>query len=371
MKIIQLRIESLNNIDLNIDFTPNIILCFSSLKDTQIRPYLSQLKSTFPNVKIVGCSTGGNIIDTSIHISGVTLTCIQFERSIIDIKLSQLSNENILPIKFCNPLHSKSLKHILVFTDLQSNHFSYINEFQNQLPENIKISGGVAATNSYTKNNDTYVIYNGVTYKNATVFIGLYGENIKVDFGSFAGWDSFGIERIVTRSEGNILYELNGEKALPIYKNYLSTIHEEFPSAAIKFPISVRIKEDQRPIVRTVAGYCEKEQSIEFAGDIPLYSSVKLMKANLDRIIQGAKKSAQQCLSPQHIKPQLALLISCMGRQAILENDIQEEIEVVREVFDENCTITGFYSYGEYAPISNASHGVLHNQTMTITTISE
>ena len=189
--------------------------------------------------------------------------------------------------------------------------------------------------------------------------------------GSHAGWDSFGIERMVTKASGNILYELNGEKALDVYKRNLDKLGEKLPESAIKYPVSVRISEHERPIIRTVIAVNETDKSIELAGDIPLLSSVKLMKANPDRIILGAQKSAEHSINQKNKLPQLAILVSCIGRQVILDQLINEELEVVRETFGESCYLSGFYSYGEFAPISKTCQGVLHNQTMTITTIRE
>ena len=69
--------------------------------------------------------------------------------------------------------------------------------------------------------------------------------------------------------------------------------------------------------------------------------------------------------------PELAILISCVGRKLVLNQRIEEEIEAVRDVFGKQTAITGFYSYGEISPITGIKRSELHNQTMTITTFSE
>ena len=371
MKIKQLNIISLKEVNIKLDFEPTLILCFSSFKETLVRPYLTLLKKAFPNTDIIGCSSGGNIEGVDIHTASLTLTCIQFESSSIEIKHSSLEKTDTSPISFKDVQNAQPLKHILSFADLQSNDFSFINNFQNQLPPNVKISGGIAATNQLVMNDETYIIYQDKTYKNTAVYIGLYSSDLTVNSGSNAGWDSFGTERIVTKSEGNKLYEVNGKSAYKLYTNYLESLGEHLPTAVVKYPISVRISEYERPIIRSVVGLDPEEQCLIFAGDIPLYSSVKLMKGNLDRIIQGAKKSAEESTTLPLKTPKLALLVSCMGRQAILQQNVQEELEIVHETLGSTCVLTGFYSYGEIAPISNTCKGVLHNQTMTITTISE
>lgn len=371
MQVAQFKIESLQDLNITPDFKPTLILCFSSLNQDDIQPFLTQVKKQFPDVPLVGCSTGGDILDTTINYSALSLTCIRFETTQIDIKRSHFTSSEDSPDQFKTPLTENLLEHMLVFTDLQSVDFNFIGRLQQQLPPHIKVSGGVAAANLLKRNNHTYIIHEASTYKHAAVFIGLYGEDLCVNYGSYAGWDSFGIERVVTKSEGNLLFELNQERAADIYINALTAIGITSPDEFINYPLSVRFSEDERPIIRTVIGYNETNGSIELAGDIPLHSSVKLMKANLDRIITGAKTSAENSINPQCKSPQLAILVSCIGRQAVLQQLITEELDVIKETLGDSCALTGFYSYGEFAPLSKTCKSVLHNQTMTITTISE
>ena len=68
---------------------------------------------------------------------------------------------------------------------------------------------------------------------------------------------------------------------------------------------------------------------------------------------------------------ELALLVSCVGRKMVLKQRIEEEVEAVQSVLGPAPVITGFYSYGEICPSDPDSTLQLHNQTMTITTLSE
>ena len=77
-------------------------------------------------------------------------------------------------------------------------------------------------------------------------------------------------------------------------------------------------------------------------------------------------------ISLRNSSPDLAILISCVGRKLVLKQRVEEEIERVREVIGESATMTGFYSYGEICPIKPfENHCELHNQTMTITVFKE
>jgi hypothetical protein len=116
----------------------------------------------------------------------------------------------------------------------------------------------------------------------------------------------------------------------------------------------------------------EQEQSLTFAGDVPEGCYVRLMKANFDRLIDGATGAAQAGYATiGSVPPDLALLISCVGRKLVLKQRGEEEVEGVREVLGTGPTLAGFYSYGEISPFTPEAKCELHNQTMTITTLAE
>jgi hypothetical protein len=116
----------------------------------------------------------------------------------------------------------------------------------------------------------------------------------------------------------------------------------------------------------------EAEHSLTFAGDMPQGGRARLMKANFDRLIDGAVGAAQTSYEAiGTTSPELALLISCVGRKLVLKQRIEEEVEGVQEVLGQETVLAGFYSYGEISPFNPSAKCELHNQTMTITTLSE
>jgi hypothetical protein len=106
-----------------------------------------------------------------------------------------------------------------------------------------------------------------------------------------------------------------------------------------------------------------------FAGDVPEGASAQLTRANVERLVNGASGAATASLAPR--APQLALLVSCVGRKLVLKQRVEEEVEAVADVLGEGVPLAGFYSYGELAPHVTGGPCRLHNQTMTVTTFSE
>ena len=116
----------------------------------------------------------------------------------------------------------------------------------------------------------------------------------------------------------------------------------------------------------------EEKKSMTFAGNLPVGSKVRLMKANFEKLIDGSSIAAKYSLSyHKEQPPQLALLISCVGRKLILQERSYEEVVAAKNIFGSETSITGFYSYGEISPFNPSPTCELHNQTMTITTFTE
>lgn len=185
------------------------------------------------------------------------------------------------------------------------------------------------------------------------------------------GWDPFGPERLVTRSRRNVLYELDGQRALDLYVRYLGEHAAGLPATGLLFPLALRSHEGADSVVRTILSVDEMAGSLTFAGDIPEGMRARLMKANFDRLIDGATGAARGSIGRDAAPPELALLISCVGRKLVLKQRIEEEVEAVREIVGPRATLAGFYSYGEISPAASGAPCALHDQTMTITILSE
>src|SRR5205807_895793 len=99
---------------------------------------------------------------------------------------------------------------------------------------------------------------------------------------------------------------------------YLGERANELPSAALLYPLALRgSMTDGNSVVRTVLAVDEVAQSLTFAGDIPTGHYVKLMRANFDRLILGARGAGQAAMG-EHSGPVLSIAISCVGRRLVL-----------------------------------------------------
>jgi hypothetical protein len=300
-------------------------------------------------------------------------TAIAFEHTHLygaSLKLGDMSDSFQAGERLANSLPRESLVHVLVISDGQNvNGSELVAGLTQHLPPGVTLTGGLAGDGDRFQ--ETLVLWDGPPESNIIAVIGLYGERIKVGFGSLGGWDAFGPERLVTRSASNILYELDEQPALGLYKKYLGEYARDLPASGLLFPLSLRTSAGES-VVRTILGIDEAEHSLMFAGDMPEGGYVRLMKANFDRLIDGAVGAAQTSYEAiGNTAPEFALLISCVGRKLVLKQRIEEEVEGVQDVLGQGTVLAGFYSYGEISPFNPSAKCELHNQTMTITTLSE
>lgn len=242
--------------------------------------------------------------------------------------------------------------------------------FAENNPGKIPVTGGLAGDGP--RFSHTFAGLDQLPGEGNVVAVGFYGNHIRVGHGSSSGWDEFGPERTITRSDKNSLYEIDGKKALDLYKEYLGPYKEELPGSALLFPLSLKEPGSSDLLVRTILSIDENEGSMRFAGNLPQGSKVRLMKGSFDRLIDGSSTAAKNSITcVEEARPELAILVSCVGRKLVLQDRTDEEVQAVQQIFGERTCLAGFYSYGEISPFNPATHCELHNQTMTITTFSE
>lgn len=328
----------------------------------------------YPNSCYVAVSTAGEILDTLVYDHSITATAISFEKTPIlcrSINSIDFSDSFEAGKHLIQQFPKENLKHVLVFSDGHLVNGTYlVRGMETEVPGKVTITGGLAGDGSRFE--QTLVGLNDSPKPGIISAIGFYGDAIKVGLGCQGGWDPFGPEREITKSEDNVLFELDHLSALDLYKKYLGEQAEQLPGSALLFPLAIKEQKDQPAIMRTILSIDESNKSMIFAGNMPVGARAQLMKANFDRLIDGAGIAADSSLSLlNNHEPELAILISCVGRKLILNQRTDEEVEAVAESLGGNPAITGFYSYGEIAPFFGEVKCELHNQTMTITTISE
>ncbi|MFD1140787.1 FIST signal transduction protein [Larkinella insperata] len=330
-----------------------------------------ELRLRFPVADIIINSTSGEIYLDKVHDDSVIVTAIEFEKTriqTVQIDINKHTESYQAGQKLAEALDAPDLAALFLISDGGKVNGSDLTRALNQLLRpSIPITGGLAG--DAARFEQTLVGLNQNPSAGKIVGVGFYGEHLKIGYGSMGGWDVFGPEREVTQANYNVLYQIDDKHALDLYKEYLGKYAENLPAAAFLFPLSMRVTTDSEPLVRTILTIDEATKSMTFAGDMPEKALIRFMTANLDRLIDASATAAQISMKQLDFTPELAILISCVGRKLVLGQRTEEEVEAAREVFGQNAVMTGFYSYGEISPLNTRCE--LHNQTMTVTVFSE
>ena len=356
-----------NKVQLVLGFGAKLILSNEDIYD--------QLREKYPAADIVLCSTSGEIFHDTVIDDSVSVTAVEFENTNIrsvSVGIDDFPDSYEAGVALMRQFPVEDdLCHIMMISDGgRVNGSKLVDGIAHVIGQKVPVTGGLAGDGANFISTLTGLNERPVSGK--IVAVAFYSRHLLVAHGSMGGWETFGPERVVTRSAGNQLYELNKERALDLYKKYLGPYADELPGSALLFPLSVRLAPENEPVVRTILSIDADSGSMIFAGDVPEGSQVRFMKANLDKLIAAAGKAASQLIAtPMSENQKLALLISCVGRKLVLGSRVEEEVEVVHEVLGSRTLMTGFYSYGEISPFFGNAKCELHNQTMTITTFEE
>ena len=351
-----------------------LVLVFGASELADCPERLEQIALAYPSNAMIGCSTSGEIFGTKVSDGTLVVAVADFERtnvrsafaSVASAADSYAAGESI-----AGQLFTGDLRAVLVLSDgLQVNASELIRGLNERLPESVVVTGGLAGDGD--KFQRTWVIQDGRPTTKFVTAVGLYGASVRVGHGSKGGWDQFGPERVVTRSNANVLFELDHKPALQLYKEYLGDRAAGLPATGLLFPLSIRLESaPEKRLVRTILAVDEGSQSLVFAGDIPEGAFAQLMLANFDRLIEGASiAAAASSPNGRMAGDTLAIAISCVGRRLVLGERTEEEIEATVDALPANTQLIGFYSYGEISPFASGRCD-LHNQTMTLTTITE
>jgi len=355
---------------------PDLVLCFGDQRFFR-RPELHRaLKTAAPRAALAGCSGAGEILNAQVHDGTLAVIAMKFDRANAvgaSTPIAGMADSFGAGARLGGALPHAGLRHVLVFgTGVHINGSALVEGLQSALPEPVRISGGLAGDGGAFV--ETFTLAGEGSRSDQIAAVGLYGESLSIGNSSLGGWVPFGPARRVTRCDHNVLYELDGERALNIYKRYLGEYARDLPASGLLFPFELlRDNQESSGIIRTILGVDEDAGSLTLAGDVIEGGYLKLMHASTERLIDAAEQAALklQSLSREHTGPALALLVSCVGRKLVMGDRVDEEVEAVSSVLGMRAAVAGFYSYGEISASEFVGDCRLHNQTMTITWITE
>jgi hypothetical protein len=335
---------------------------------------LPEIRDRHPNAYVCGGSTAGEIVGREVRDDSVLVTAIDLEKSELRAKAVTIASADdsfSAGRELGAALPHAGLVHAFVLSDgLGVNGTDLVRGLGSALPAGVAVTGGRSGDGERFAH--TYVCAGDTIAERRSVLLGFYGDRLRVGYSTMGGWDAFGPERRVTRASRDVLYELDGQSALALYKRYLGEHAKDLPTSGLLFPLTVRDPATGETVTRAVVGIDEAKQSMIFAGDVPEGSFVRLMHANFDRLVDGACAAGRASQQMLGVPADLAILISCVGRKQLLKQRVEEEVEGVLDALAPETHATGFYAYGELSPMAaGGTPCTLQNQSMSVTLMSE
>jgi hypothetical protein len=349
-----------------------LVFVFGGLEEVEASGGLDLARTLYPEAHILGCTTGGEIQGTRVRDGTVVVTAVAFEHTGVAVGRVPVNGAGSFEagVRLAGTLPPDGLRHVFLLSDgLAVNGSDLVEGMSSVFPAGVTVSGGLAA--DCFRFHATHVWCDGPPEQSTVVALGLYGDRLRVGLAASTGWDTFGLDRLITKSRKNVLYEFDGRSALALFKQYLGEAAAELPSSGLLYPLSLRVGNAHERVLRTIIAVNESDQSLTFAGNVPQGAYARLMRGNIEHLIDAAAEAgAASVRGLNGVTPQLALLVSCNGRRPVLKQRIEEEVEAVCEALGPDTAVAGFYSYGEVTPVG-AGRAQLHNETMTVLALAE
>jgi len=340
-----------------------LLQIFTGICDvTYIEGLLHSIKEILPNIKIIGTTTSGEIIDGKAETGTTILSFSIFDKTHIETYASPVfpsSEETARQLISYFP-KDKEPKVAIVFSDgLNVNGEELMQGFYALKPELI-VAGGMAGDNAQFT--ETIVFTEREIHRCGVVTALLYNDSLEVLTRASFGWESVGKTMTVTKVERNVVYEIDGQSAVDIYSKYLGEdIANCLPQVGVEFPLI--IKKNGMEIPRAVLAI-HNNGALAFAGNIGLGEKVTFGYGNLQAILLSSEKIFNDM---QIWQSESIFVYSCMARLQLLGQNVNDELLPLQQI----CSVSGFFTYGEFYVESQSHENELLNETMTVLALSE
>ncbi len=202
------------------------------------------------------------------------------------------------------------------------------------------------------------------------LFAALLDAESPIGIGVGHGWKPVGNPLVVTRAEGNIVYEIDGRPAFDVYKEVWAEeapdlSAETFGAFAMGHPLGMPLGTGEYLIRDPLQ--VQEDGAIVFVATVPENAVVHMMHGDFDDLFAAARDAAQQALDALEGQPPAALIVfNCISRLLIMGDDAMTELDHIRDVVGADVPLIGMFSFGEIAPPSESGLAVLHNKTVVL-----
>ena len=339
---------------------------------------IDQIRSAFPNSQIFGCSSGGEILGGQFIEGTTVVSIVKFEKTNffyasedITYETSYQCGERIIS----RILEKGNVSNIMLLTPglLKINGARFAEGVSDASKKECHVFGGIAA--DYLIQNSWTVDNKGI-HERKVLAIGFSSDTLNFEVATKSGAHPLGIERTITKSNGNVVREVDGKPVIEFYRQYLGD-DVNITHKLLQFPLAISNHyEFEKGPLRTPQSIDLDEGTVTFTESIDEGSIVRMMMVSRESITRGVEEichDLSEVIKSKGGRPVFSLVISCVGRKFVLGQAVDDEVEVFYEQITSygNVAVQGFYSFGEFATDKDSGVCQLHNQTLNVLVISE
>lgn len=347
------------------------MICFMAFGHAASPQVFDELRARFPAADLAACTTNGEILNGDVLDGTSVATAIRFDATRVKTAFAIVEPGGDAAAAgrlLAEELKDEGLKGVFVLADaFRINGQALVEGLSGVLPSDVAVSGGMAGDGG-ALGSSTKAGLNRPPCDGGAVAVGFYGPAVRIRHGVGGGWDALGPLRHITRAEGPVVYELDGEPALEVYERLVG---DAGTNARLRHPFCIKPHpESDQDIIWEVVGVDRTGKGIVFIDTVQQGSWGQIMRGVDDHLVVGAAEAARSALSDLSSGQALGLVVSCVGRKWVMGQRVGDETEAVQAEAAGAPTI-GFFSYGEVAPHARTGVCTLHHATVAVTVLSE
>jgi hypothetical protein len=206
------------------------------------------------------------------------------------------------------------------------------------------VAGGLASQGEPVTQAGSRVFVGDRVLPSACLVVTLHGVEMRVEV--VRGWSPASPVYTVTRAEGGVVHEIDGEPAAAWYRRFFTVdgVLAPMPAAANRFPLIVEGPLPERQgLYRGMRRFDDPPGSVTFLGDLETGDHVRLGMGNELSLVRTASELSA---GPQ---PEAAILYSCTGRESVLGERAGDEAAAISQALG-GIPLSGFFTCGEIGP---------------------
>ncbi|ACY16383.1 FIST N-terminal domain-containing protein [Haliangium ochraceum] len=359
-----------------LDSPRTLVLAFGAPELASTPEVFNRLRETYRRAHVIGCSSAGEIAARGVRDHSLAVAVMRFahtELATASVVVGDAAGSFPAGQVLAHKLNEPGLRAVVLLTEgLEISGSELLRGIQSVIDDEVVVlAGGLAGDGLRFQR--TWVLCGDAVQSSLVTAVGLYGDHLSVGQGAEGGWRPRGPSAIITRSAGNVLYELDNVRALDWYRERLGPQGAKLPATGLMFPLGLDPHDDgEATLVRSLLAIDETAGSLSFAGDMPQGTRVHLLGASSTQLVGGARTAARIAAEDLEVGggPMLGLLVSAVGRRVVLGDRAVAEVEAAAATLPEGCEAVGLYAYGAFSGFRERGSEV-HNQTFSVTLLAE